>query len=371
MRVGRALSCAQAAAGALVVARLARGRSRRPPAVAGAPAPGATISVVVPARDEADRIGPWLDGLLADPDLLEVLVVGARSSDATAAIARERGARVVAGSDPPPGWAGKTWALQQGIEAARGDWLLHVDADARPAPGLARGLVAAARANGDDLLSAGVAFRCRTVPDRILHPAFLATIVYRFGPLDVPGRRARPSRTLLNGQCVLARREPLLAAGGYGRVRGNMTEDAALARSLAADGWAVGFVAVGDLCEVEGYDHARDTWRGWGRSIAIPDATPAGWQALDLATVWLVLALPVVRALAGRPTRVDLALLALRAAMTPALVRGYRPRGIAQYLSPLADPLVAVRLTQAALRPERTWRGREYPGRGTAARSGT
>ena len=86
---------------------------------------------------------------------------------------------------------------------------------------------------------------------------------------------------------------------------------------------------------------------------------------------WLVLALTVVRALARRPTRVDLALLALRAAMTPALVRGYRPRGIAQYLSPLADPLVAVRLTQAALRPERTWRGRVYAGRGTAARSGT
>src|SRR3954454_10482163 len=132
MRVGRALSYAQAAAGALVVARLARGRSRRPPAVAGAPAPGATISVVVPARDEADRIGPCLDGLLADPDVGEVIVVDDGSTDQTADLARRRGARVVPAGPAPSHWVGKPWALQCGLEAAGGDIVVSVDADTRP-----------------------------------------------------------------------------------------------------------------------------------------------------------------------------------------------------------------------------------------------
>src|SRR5690349_12809232 len=177
--VPSALTIGQAGLGALVLARLSRGRVRRAPLAPGAPAPAETISAVVPARDEEDRLGPCLDGLLADPDLLEVVVVDDGSSDGTATLASRAGARVIEGAAPPPGWAGKTWALQQGIEAARGDWVLHVDADARPAPGLARAMVASLREHGDDLLSVGPSFRCRSTADLLLHPAFLATIPYR------------------------------------------------------------------------------------------------------------------------------------------------------------------------------------------------
>jgi dolichol-phosphate mannosyltransferase len=371
-RPGRALSLAQATAGALVLARLARGRVRRPPlgATAAPPATG-TISVVVPARDEQARLGPCLEGLLGDPDLLEVLVVDDRSSDGTAALAHRLGARVLRGAEPPPGWTGKAWALQQGIEAARGDWVLHLDADARPRPGLARAIVAAALANGDDLLSAGPSFRCATVPDLVLHPAFLATIPYRFGPTDVPGRRPRASRASLNGQCVLLRRAPFLAAGGYGRVRAHMTEDAALARSLAAAGWAVGFVAAGRMLEVEMYASARETWRGWGRSVAMPDATPAGWQALDVATLWLTMGLPPLKLVACRAGPVDAVLLALRALMAREMARGYRPPTGWRFAAPLVDPLVCLRFTWSVLVPERTWRGRTYGARGRAHRPGT
>lgn len=358
-------AAAQACAAALVAARLGRGRTRREPLRAGrAPAPGATISAVVPARDEAARLTPCLRGLLADPDLLEVVVVDDCSADATAEIAAGLGARVVAGAEPPTGWAGKAWALQQGIEAARGDWVLHVDADARPRPGLARALVAAARAHGDDLLSAGPAFRCATAADLVLHPAFLATLPYRFGPADAVGRRPRPARAIANGQCVLVPRERFLEAGGYARVRGSTVEDVALARSLAGAGWAIGFCDAGALLEVEMYGSARETWRGWGRSLMAPDATAPAWQLLDLATIWLTTAVPLVRLAAGRATRLDRVLLAVRWLLAAQLARGYRPRGALPLLSPLADPLVAVRLTQAAARPERTWRGRTHPAGG-------
>jgi dolichol-phosphate mannosyltransferase len=370
IRGGGALRLAQAAAGGLVLSRLAGGRVRRAPlAPDAAPPPAGSVSVVVPARDEAARLAPCLAGLLPDLDLLEVLVVDDRSTDATAALARAAGAQVLAGAEPPPGWTGKAWALQQGLEAARGDWVLHVDADARPAPGLARALVAAAREHGDDVLSAGPAFRVRTAADALLHPAFLATLPYRFGVADAVGRRPRPSRAVLNGQCVLLPRERFLAVGGYARVRGNMTEDVALARSLARAGWAVGFVDGAALLEVEMYASARETWSGWGRSIAAVDATAPAAQALDLATLWLTCALPALALVTGRTTRVDRALLAVRWLLGAQLARGYRgPRGPWPYLAPLADPLVAVRVTAAVARPARTWRGRRYGARGRASR---
>jgi dolichol-phosphate mannosyltransferase len=71
--------------------------------------------------------------------------------------------------------------------------------------------------------------------------------------------------------------------------------------------------------------------------------------------------LPVLRLLTGRPTRLDLALLAARLLLVGALWRGYTRPGPGLLLSPLLDPLAALRLTLGALRPARTWRGRTYP----------
>jgi dolichol-phosphate mannosyltransferase len=211
------MALAQAAAGAAVLRRLARGRHRRPPLAAPARPPAAAVSVVVPARDEEARIGPCLAGLVADPDVHEVIFVDDGSSDGTARLAQRMGARVVAAGEPPPGWVGKQWALQRGLEAATGEVVVSVDADTRPRHGLARAL-AAALADAD-LVSAGARFICEGAGERLLHAAMLATLVYRYGPPDAPGG----ARLLVNGQCTALRRRALLDAGGYAACAGNMT----------------------------------------------------------------------------------------------------------------------------------------------------
>src|SRR5829696_261219 len=108
------LRLAQAGAGAVALARLARGRARRPPLAAARTS--LRVSVVIPARDEAARIGPCLAGLAGDPDVHEVIVVDDGSTDATADIAAAAGAAVIAG-ERREGWVGKPSALQQGLEA--------------------------------------------------------------------------------------------------------------------------------------------------------------------------------------------------------------------------------------------------------------
>jgi dolichol-phosphate mannosyltransferase len=348
------LGFAQALAGGVVMARLARGRRRRAPLAASVAPPGTTISAVVPARDEAARIGPCLEGLLADRDLAEVLVVDDGSTDGTAALARRLGARVIDAGPPDAGWVGKPWALQRGLEAANGTVVVSVDADTRPRPGLARAL-AAALADAD-LVTAGARFVCDTPGERWLHPALLATLVYRFGPPDAE----QPAHVVVNGQCTAVRGHALLDAGGYAPAAGHMTDDAALGRALARQGWRIAFHDGGGLIEVDMHDSARETWREWGRSLAMPDVTPPARQAADLAVVWLALGLPLVRVATRRGGRIDVALLALRAALTAGLASAYTRRGVAFWLSPLADPLAAVRLTTSALRPARTWRGRTY-----------
>ena len=340
-----------------MLARLARGRTRRPPLSADAPPPGASVSVVIPARDEAARIGPCLDGVLADRDVAEVIVVDDGSTDQTAELAAARGARVVAAGEPPDGWVGKPWALQRGLEAAAGDVVVSLDADTRPRPGLARALV---KALADaDLVTAGARFVCDTAGERWLHPALLATLVYRYGPPDAAGGTS-VSRLVINGQCTAVRRQALLDAGGYAEAAGHMTDDAAFARGLARRGWRIAFHDGGGLIEVDMHASAAETWREWGRSIALPGVTRPAWVGADVAVVWLALGLPWLRLAVRRADRLDLALLALRLAMAGALAPAYARRGLPYWLSPLADPLAAGRLTWSALRPSRSWRGRAY-----------
>ena len=354
-----AATLAQTAAAAVVLARLAKGRTRRAPVTAeGIAAPSGPVSVVIPARDEADRIGPCLDGLRDDPDVAEVIVVDDRSADDTAAVATALGARVVAGAELPRGWVGKPWALQQGLEAAHGEYVVTLDADTRPRPGLVRALIAELD-TGVDIVTGGVRFVCDTPGERWLHPSLLVTLVYRFGPLGVEAP-SRPQRVLMNGQCAAVRREPLLAAGGFRAAAAHMTDDVALARALVASGWRLSFVDGADLISTRMHASTRELWREWGRSIAMTDVTTRAWQAADLAVVWLTLGLPPVRLALRRPTRLDTLLLAVRWAMVAPLGRAYTRRDLPFWLSPLADPLAALRLTWSAVRPSRTWRGRTY-----------
>ena len=284
------MTIGQAVAAAIVAARLARGRRRRAPLAPLAESAAGMVSVVIPARDEADRIAPCLEPLRGDPGVREVIVVDDCSSDGTAEVARAHGARVVAGRELPDGWVGKPWALQQGLEAARGEIVLTLDADTRPRPGLA-GAMAAALADAD-LVTAGARFVCDAPGERWLHPAMLATLVYRFGPADAEVR-VTPARVLANGQCTAVRRRALIAAGGYAPAAGHMTDDVALARALARArlagrvprrtraAWTSTCMTPGPGSGASGGDRSR-----------CPDATPVRWQAADLAVVWLALAPP-------------------------------------------------------------------------------
>ncbi|HET9817745.1 MAG TPA: glycosyltransferase, partial [Rhodanobacteraceae bacterium] len=97
------------------------------------------FTVLIPARNEAAVIGETLRALsVAAPDA-PVIVIDDQSADATAAIARASGLSrldVIAGTSPPPGWTGKLWALQQGLERVETPRVLLLDADIRLAPGM-------------------------------------------------------------------------------------------------------------------------------------------------------------------------------------------------------------------------------------------
>ncbi len=211
---------------------------RLPPAAGGAdPDSWPSVMAVVPARDEAAILPETLPALLAQdyPGRFSVVLVDDGSSDGTGAVAAALGAapalRIAGGSPPPPGWAGKVWAMAQGVAAAgECEYLLFTDADIAFEPGTLTGLVRAAVADDRALVSQMVLLRAESGWERWIVPAF----VYFFAQLYPFRRVSRPrSRTAAAaGGCMLVRREVLAAAGGLERIAGARIDDVALARLL-------------------------------------------------------------------------------------------------------------------------------------------
>jgi hopene-associated glycosyltransferase HpnB len=262
------------------------------------------VVAIVPARNEAAILPQTLPTLLAQeyPGAFSVVLVDDDSSDGTGEVATGLGLqgrlRVVAARPAPPGWAGKVWAMSEGLRAAgEPTYLLFTDADVAYLPGTLADLVGAAEAGGYALVSQMAMLRARGFWERLLIPAF----VYFFAQL-YPFRRVNSTRSRVAaaaGGCMLARRVVVAGAGGLEPIKGAKIDDVALARLLKRAGgrcW-LGFTA--GVISRRGYGTIGEVWGMVARSaytqLRYSRAALAG-TVIGLA--WLYL-LPVASTLAG------------------------------------------------------------------------
>lgn len=228
---------------------LARGsfwriKSAKPDASGKAGFSGSVVAVV-PARNEAELIGPVVTSLLNQSVAFPVILVDDESTDGTAGVARRAAEEaskadaliVIHGKPLPAGWTGKLWSMYQGIERARAfnpTWLLFTDADVLHGAETVADLGFIASHGPYDLVSFMVKLHCETVPEKLLIPAF----VYFFFMLYPPSwiRDARRSTAGAAGGCMLVRAETLERGGGVESIRGAVIDDCSLALLLKRHG---------------------------------------------------------------------------------------------------------------------------------------
>ena len=370
----------------VLLARLLKGPTRRPPLQPRTMTPDQVgqVSVVVPTLNEALRVAPCLTGLSQQTaEVREVLVVDSRSTDGTREIvqkAQETDPRIrLLTDDPlPADWVGRPWALHYGYlqSSAESAWVLGLDADTQPQPGLVAALIAAATAEQYDLVSLSPRFILKGLGEIWLQPALLMTLVYRFGPTGASESGAE--RVMANGQCFLCRRQLLQQLDGYTSARLSFCDDVTLARQAAKAGAKVGFWDGAQLLKVRMYEGLAETWKEWGRSLDLKDASSRGqiWGDLWFLTCvqglpWLSLPLLLWGIIAAPPTLpmqlslgLNASLIAARIALQFAILPSYdlsqSPNRWIFWLSPLADPLAVLRIWMSSLRTPKTWRGRQY-----------
>jgi hopene-associated glycosyltransferase HpnB len=199
------------------------------------------VVAVVPARNEADHIAASIGSLLRQeyPGSFRIILVDDDSSDGTALIATRATAfapnrLIVVGSEGPPrGWAGKIWAVKQGIASAeelQPEYLLLTDADIVHAPDTLAWLVKQARAGGFVLTSLMAKLRCESLAERTHVPAFIYffQMLFPFSWVSKP----HASTAAAAGGCMLVRADALENAGGIASIRNALIDDCSLAEKL-------------------------------------------------------------------------------------------------------------------------------------------
>ena len=317
------------------------------------------VSVLLPLRDEADRMTPCLNSLLGQRGVdLEVVVLDDGSTDGTGELVRQLcdgdpRVRVLLGKPLPPGWLGKPYACQQLADAAAptSQVLVFVDADVVLDPYAVAATVALLDDTGLDLLSP---YPRQEAPGATaLVQPLLQWSWLSFLPLRLAERSGRESLSAANGQLLAVRRGAYDRAGGHAAVRGEVVEDVALLRAIKRTGGHGGVCDGTTLATTRMYDSWAELADGYAKSL---------WT-VPLPSLAVLVALYVVPpVLALRGSRAGLAgyVAGVAGRVVAARRTGSRP-----FPDALAHPVsislltgLAIRSRVARRRGGLTWKGR-------------
>jgi dolichol-phosphate mannosyltransferase len=335
------------------------------------------VTIVIPTLNEIDRLPNCLAGL-RDQAAKEIIVVDSRSQDGTPEYVQKLQQdfpitlKLITDDPLPEGWVGRPWALHTGFlnSDPTSEWILGIDADTLPQKGLVASFIDKATADKFDIVSLSPKFILKTAGEQWLQPALLVTLIFRFG---ATGDRSQftEDRVMANGQCFLSKRAKLVELNGYELAKSSFCDDVTLARAAAQRGANVGFLDGAELMQVRMYTSMAETWREWGRSLDLKDASTPRQTFADCLLLTAVQGLPIPLLVALSIWQASLLmnilfwlnafLVFIRCLLVFGIRTSYTEVGFWFWLSPLADPFAVIRIWISALTRPKSWRGRTYP----------
>jgi glycosyltransferase involved in cell wall biosynthesis len=331
------------------------------------------LTVIVPARNEADVLEACLKSLLAqsEPGFAlagdwELLVVDDGSTDGTRSIALGLpGVNLLDPAPLKPGWTGKANAVWTAAGKARGEWLLFTDADTvHMAGNLSRALHEAEHAQ-----VAMLSYSPRQVVSGFWQRALMPLIFSELALAYPPEKVSDPSSRLAaaNGQFLMVERGAYFQVGGHSAVAGSRLEDVDLAFLLKRRKYPIRFRYAPDALSTTMYRSFGAMVEGWTKNLARLFALPmmmAAWRMLDLLLIvglplllWHFWAVPVARYALGAVWLRVLWRFYARVAKS-----NFSPADCA--LSVFALPLFCLLLVsswwQHTVRSQVAWKGRAY-----------
>lgn len=340
---------------------------------APAPVVWPRISVIIPARNEADSIESAIRSQLAQdyPDL-EFVLINDRSSDRTGAIitrlaADDSRVRPIHIRELPDGWLGKVHALNVGVRAATGNWLLFIDADVHLSPGTLREAIAYCMARDREHLALLPSFWSSTFWLDVALASFMRLGVIGSRPWAIEDPRS--SASIGVGAFNLVRRDALSRTPGFEWLRMEVVDDIGLGQMLKKHGVKSSFALGRERVSLHWYRSLPEMLRGTEKNAF---AALARFSYLRLAAFVVLYPLVEISPLLallphGIPWLTALGAVGLLCALTCILTisRWLRQSPISALLFPAGAAIIAFAALRsgvlAARRGGLLWRGTLYP----------
>ena len=264
------------------------------------PLPETSLTVVIPAYNEAENIATCLESVLGStPPCVEwqVLVVDDESSDATAELAAACAARhphtsagfSLLSAGPRPAaerWVGKNWACTRAMEQVHSDWVLFIDADVQLQADALQRALAQAISDQADLLSLAPRLTCCCLAEWMVQPIMASLLGLGF-PIEAANDPASDV-AFAAGPFMLFRRSTYERIGGHRALAAEVVEDLALARTIKAGGHRLRYLLGIDAVDLHMYADLAALWEGWTKNWCLGlDRDPA--KALAAAGVVVVM----------------------------------------------------------------------------------
>lgn len=194
-----------------------------------------TVSVLVPARNEATNLPFLLGKLLAQTyKPLEILVYDDDSADGTWEVlesfaAISKAIHPIKGGSLPSGWLGKNHACFQLAKKAQGDYLMFLDADVRPESDLIERALVHIDSRKLKLLTLFPEQDMISLGEKITVPV-MQNILLSLLPLPLVSYSHKPSLAAANGQFMFFEVEVYKKLQPHAWVKGRAVEDISIIR---------------------------------------------------------------------------------------------------------------------------------------------
>jgi hopene-associated glycosyltransferase HpnB len=331
------------------------------------------ITVLIPARNEADVVGRTLASVAAQGAGQRIILIDDQSADGTASAARDArvpGLEIVAGQPMPPGWTGKLWALEQGRLRTSTPLMLLLDADIELRPGVLTALHEKLQAEHLALVSLMARLSMSGFWERLLIPAFVFFFKLLY-PFRLSNSRFRHVAAAAGG-CILVRRDAVEEIGGFATLRGKLIDDCSLAAAIKRSGHRTWLGLTHSAVSQRPYPALRPIWDMVARTaytqlryspILLAACTALMAAAFVFPLVALFVPHPAAQSLAG------LSLLFMAGSYIP-LLRYYELSPFRSAALPFAGVLFLLMTWTSALRHWHgngsLWKDRSYAGTGHA-----
>ena len=233
---------------------------------------GPSMSILIPARNEEQRILPTLEAVVKqDYREFEVIIIDDNSTDSTWDLLSEfaekhENVKVMKGKQLPDGWKGKPFAMTQLADAATKEILVFIDADITPAPDFLSWTADRMRRHKADSISAYARHYAKSFKEQLFFP-LLYLVNFTFLPFWLIKYTKTSLMSHAIGQLMIFRREAYDGSGGFGAVYDKILEDIQMARAVKKAGYRHVFLDARKVISGYMYDSWDHVVSGLKRSI--------------------------------------------------------------------------------------------------------